>query len=59
VRDQPDAFSPENGAWGRQGCTRVTLDEVDAEILGEAMTLAWQNSAAAKTGRKKPKRRSS
>jgi hypothetical protein len=23
VRDVPDAFAPESGAWGRQGCTRA------------------------------------
>ena len=34
------AFAPENGAWGRQGCTRVTLARVNEEILGEALTLA-------------------
>jgi hypothetical protein len=45
VREHPGAFSPENGAWGRQGCTRVRLDAVDGETLGEAMTLAWQNVA--------------
>jgi hypothetical protein len=37
------AFAPENGAWGRQGCTAVRLAAVDAELLGEAMTRAWQN----------------
>jgi hypothetical protein len=41
------AFAPESGAWGRQGCTRVTLAATDAETLGEALTLAWQNAAAA------------
>jgi hypothetical protein len=45
VREHPGVFSPENGAWGRQGCTRVRLDAVDRETLGEAMTLAWQNTA--------------
>jgi hypothetical protein len=45
VRDHAEAFTPENGAWGRQGCTRVRLSAVDEEALGEAMTLAWQNSA--------------
>jgi YjbR protein len=42
VRDFPEMFTPENGAWGRQGCTRVTLAVADEETLGEAMTLAWQ-----------------
>jgi len=45
VRDHPDAFLPENGAWGRNGSTRVALVSVDVETLGEAMTLAWQNAA--------------
>jgi hypothetical protein len=45
VRDHPSAFSPESGAWGRQGCTRVRLDAADEETLGEAMTLAWQLTA--------------
>lgn len=44
VREAPDAFKPENGAWGLQGCTAVRLDTVDEETLGEAMTLAWRNS---------------
>ena len=59
VRDQPDAFSPENGAWGRQGCTRVTLEHIDEDSLGDAMTLAWQNSAAkpaAKSRKRKVRR---
>jgi hypothetical protein len=43
-----NAFTAENGAWGRQGCTAVRLDAVDSEALGEAMTLAWQNIARRK-----------
>jgi hypothetical protein len=50
MREHP-AFVPENGAWGRQGCTRVTLADIDAETLGDALTLAWQNVAAAKQKR--------
>jgi hypothetical protein len=45
VRDHPVAFAPENGAWGRQGCTAVRLDVADEDTVGEAMTLAWRNSA--------------
>ena len=44
MRAQPGAFSPEAGAWGRAGCTRVTLEAVDEERLGEAMTLAWTHT---------------
>lgn len=45
IRDQPAAFKPENGAWGRQGCTAVLLANVDEDTLGEALTLAWRNVA--------------
>ena|SRR2546426_6969318 len=45
VRDNPKTFAPENGAWGRAGCTKVRLDSVNDDTLGEAMTLAWQNTA--------------
>ena len=45
VRENPATFVPENGAWGRQGCTAVRLASVDEDTLGEAMTLAWQNTA--------------
>jgi hypothetical protein len=49
VLDHPAAFKPENGAWGRQGCTAVRLDAVDEDCLGEALTLAWRGVAG--TGR--------
>jgi hypothetical protein len=53
IQEHPAAFTPENGAWGRQGCTRVRLEAVDAETLGEAMTLAWQNTASKKGSRQR------
>ena len=53
LREAPEAFAPENGAWGRAGCTKVRLDSVDDDTLGEAMTLAWQNSSGAKARRKR------
>jgi hypothetical protein len=53
MREHPTTFMPENGAWGREGCTRVRLDAVDEDTLGEAMTLAWQNTVS-----KGPARRS-
>ena len=52
------AFAPENGAWGRQGSTRVTLAVVNEEILGEALTLARRNAVEKAAGRgKRTKRR--
>jgi hypothetical protein len=44
VRENARAFAPENGAWGRQGCTAVRLDAANEETVGQAMTLAWRNS---------------
>jgi hypothetical protein len=53
VRENPSAFHPESGAWGRSGCTRVHLASVDEETLGEALTLAWQNGVAKGPSRSK------
>jgi hypothetical protein len=57
VRADPSTFVPASGAWGRQGSTTVRLDSVDEATLGEAMTLAWQNSARTRAaGRARPRR---
>ena len=56
VRENPKVFTPENGAWGRQGCTRVQLDAADSDIVGEAMTLAWQKAVHSPTKRPRSKR---
>jgi hypothetical protein len=55
MRDHPDAFAPESGAWGRGGSTRVRLAAVAEDTLGEAMTLAWQNTV--NKGASKPARK--
>lgn len=56
VRENSATFVPENGAWGRQGCTKVRLDAVDEDTLGDALTLAWQNTVKKSPGRRsKPK----
>ena len=57
VREHPGVFVPETGAWGRQGCTGVVLAAVAEEAAGEALTLAWQNSAAKAKVKPKPKRK--
>jgi hypothetical protein len=49
------AFVPASGAWGRHGCTMVQLDLVAEDQLGEAMTLAWQQTLKA-AAPPKPKR---
>jgi hypothetical protein len=46
MREHPSAFSPVNGSWGLQGATRVQLESVDEDALGEAMTFAWRLAIA-------------
>ena len=53
LRAYPDAFKPAAGAWGLAGATLVHFASVDEEIMGEALTLCWQNAAAKKKKRKK------
>jgi hypothetical protein len=55
IRDAPDVFKPAAGAWGAGGSTLVNLSDVDEEILGEALTLAWKNSARRPAGNVKRK----
>jgi hypothetical protein len=52
----PGIFVPAAGAWGRQGCTLVAIDQIDEHVLGEAVTLAWQAAVKA-TVAKTPKTR--
>lgn len=48
VQMQPEAFVPVAGGWGRSGATEVRLGEVsDRPTVREAISLAWQNRAAA------------
>ncbi len=42
VAEQPEAFAPANGAWGRQGCTIVQFAAVGAAQLRSALSAAWQ-----------------
>jgi predicted DNA-binding protein (MmcQ/YjbR family) len=48
VRADRSTFVPAKGTWGRQGCTMVQLASADAETIGEAMSLAWQQTAKAR-----------
>ena len=58
IGEHPEMFTPEAGAWGRGGSTRVILAEADEEVVGEALTLAWQN-AVRKNNEKRSARRPS
>jgi hypothetical protein len=56
IDGDPNAFTPEAGAWGRRGCTRVILKAVTEEAAGEALTLAWQNTRKTQKTNKTQKR---
>lgn len=48
-----DVFVPAAGAWGRGGSTMIVLAKADAEIVGEALTLAWQSASAKAAARRR------
>lgn len=56
LRDAPKVFEPAAGAWGRGGSTMIVLKSADAEMVGEAVTLAWQNKSVAPVKKKAAKK---
>jgi hypothetical protein len=44
VLEDPKTFSPESGAWGRSGSTKILLESADEDAVGRALTLARQNT---------------
>ena len=59
IRESPRTFSPESGAWGRAGSTKVHLASADEDMVGKALTLARQNAVdklqTRQSGSKKPR----
>ena len=45
VRASPGVFTPVKGAWGRQGATSIYLPAATTDIVREALTAAWRNTA--------------
>jgi len=45
VLEEPDVFEPISGAWGRQGCTRITLASAGEAAVELALVAAWRNIA--------------
>ena len=45
LRAEPKALRPASGAWGRQGCTVITLRAAKVAMVREAMLSAWRNVA--------------
>lgn len=47
---EPKAFAPLPGAWGRQGATRCDLAQVDEATLASALAAAHQLAAPKREG---------
>lgn len=45
MHDEPKAFNPCGGAWGRKGATNVHLKSVKKATLRRALEAAWRNTA--------------
>src|SRR6266513_823397 len=45
IRSNPNVFQPAKGAWGRQGSTIVYLPAATTDIVRQALTTAWSNTA--------------
>jgi hypothetical protein len=43
--DDPDAFEPFAGAWGKRGCTKVHLDAAPEAAVRDALRAAWRARA--------------
>ena len=56
IGEHPEMFTPEAGAWGRGGSTRVHLSAAEQEVIGEALTLAWQNAVRKNNEKRSPRK---
>ena len=45
LKAAPEIFSPVNGAWGRQGATRVQLSRATRDVARDALAAAWRARA--------------
>jgi hypothetical protein len=57
IEEDPETFSPESGAWGRTGCTRIVLASADEDAIGRVLTLARQNILSKAKKAAAPKKR--
>jgi hypothetical protein len=62
AREHGGVFVAVKGVWGEQGATTVRLAAVNEDTLGEALTLAWQNTMSkgpARAAKKVPRKATS
>jgi hypothetical protein len=53
VAEQPQAFSPVQGGWGRMGMTFVHLHEADESLIAGALNTAFHNLQKKQSEKKK------
>jgi hypothetical protein len=49
IAAHPAIFVQVKGAWGRKGCTNVSLRTAQTKPVKEALTAAWQKAAPPKS----------
>jgi hypothetical protein len=56
VAEQPDAFLPVAGGWGKTGATHIRLAKANEDLLAGALRTAWKlrMEKNSKAGKKKP-----
>ena len=45
IREDPEAYIPVKGGWGKRGATTVLLRAAKKAIVLKALTAAWSNTA--------------
>jgi hypothetical protein len=45
IQSNPKVFQPLNGAWGRRGNANVYLPAAKIDMVRQALTAAWRNTA--------------
>jgi hypothetical protein len=55
IADQPKAFSPVQGGWGRMGMTYVHLEAADESLIAGGLKTAYTNVQAKQASKKSAK----
>ena len=58
IREQPNAFAPAKGAWGKRGSTVVRLSVVDSATLRSALEIAWRMKSVRRASKRSEGERS-
>jgi hypothetical protein len=56
LADQPQAFSPVQGGWGRMGMTFVHLHQADESLIAGALSTAFHNLQKKQSEKKSSKK---